>query len=333
MDTSSHIMIGLGLGALAQIDPSVANNPSLTQAVICGTVIGSNAPDFDIVFKLRGKSSYCKHHRGWSHSLLALPMWGLAVSSCIYLFFPDTAFLSLFLWTLLSVIIHVFLDVLNVYGTQALKPFTSKRIALDSISLFDPYIALLHIAGFSMMTFFEPGKTFLIIYLLMILYLFCRIIYARFIKKTLNTYFVNTIQIKLIPRAEFLKWGLYIETKEDFLFGTYKRNQVIIEHTLPKQTEFPDIVLDSKQERPISDFLTSTDYAYPFVEKRKHGHFVFWKDLRFRNKKFFPYLAVLFISSDSKEKNSYIGRINTLKQYKKVLTKLKANDSPIKQEH
>ncbi|WP_137791434.1 metal-dependent hydrolase [Bacillus sp. E(2018)] len=68
MDATSHIIIGLGLGALAQVDPVVSNS-SLSYAVVLGTVSGSNAPNADCIFKMKGRGSYFRNHRGWSHSL------------------------------------------------------------------------------------------------------------------------------------------------------------------------------------------------------------------------------------------------------------------------
>ncbi|UII54544.1 metal-dependent hydrolase [Cytobacillus spongiae] len=54
MDTTSHIVIGNGLAALAQIDPAVSGSAAMSQAVllILGTSIASNAPDFDFVYTL-----------------------------------------------------------------------------------------------------------------------------------------------------------------------------------------------------------------------------------------------------------------------------------------
>ncbi|MFK9093920.1 hypothetical protein [Bacillus salipaludis] len=83
---------------------------------------------------------------------------------------------------------------------------------------------------------------------------------------------------------------------------------------------------NSRMDQSISDFLACTTYAYPFVDVRKDGYFIYWKDLRFRTKKFFPYLAIQFISSDFKRKNSYIGKVISLKHYKKVIRSL-ANSS------
>lgn len=332
MDTASHIMIGVGLAALSQIDPVVAESSTMSQAVLLGTIIGSNAPDFDYVYKLRGNGSYRRRHRGWSHSLFALPLWGISVSSFIFPFFSDISFLHLFLWTFLAVIIHVFIDLFNVYGTQAIRPFSSKWIAFDTIPLTDPYIWILHAVGFCSIPFFETGKVFSIIYLLMFLYLCFRTIYVRLTIKYLLEHFQNAKRIKLIPRATIFKWDVLIETEDDFLFGVYTQGNLVIEHTLPKIVECPDLTLNSMQDSNVSAFLSCTNYAYPFIHKRKNGSFVYWKDLRFRRKKFFPYLAVMFISSDLKSKASYTGWLYSLKQYRKVLRELEGTSNTLEKE-
>lgn len=323
MDTFSHIIIGLGLGALAQIDPAVSENSPLTQAVILGTVIGSNAPDLDIIFRLKGKGSYFRNHRGMSHSLPALPLWGFIITSLTYPFFQGSSFIHLFLWTFLAVMGHVFFDLFNVHGTQILLPFSRKWITFDSIPLMDPYILILHSIGFGLLPFFNAGKTFLVIYLFIFLYLAIRILSALLTKRHLQNHFLNAVRIKLIPLTAMFKWDIIIETNNDFLFGVYSKGNLYIEHTLSKKTDFPALVSDSRHDPTISDFIASTHYAYPFVSVRKSGYFVFWKDLRFRTNKYFPYLAILFISSDFKNKNCYIGKITSLRHYKKVLRNLK----------
>mgnify|MGYP001096280644 CR=1 FL=1 len=129
MDTFSHIIIGLGLGALAQIDPVISNDNSLKTAVLIGTVVGSNAPDFDFIHRFKGKSSYYQNHRGWSHSLPAIPMWSILTTAAILPFFQETSIFHLFLWITLAVTLHVLLDLFNVNGTQAIRPFSSKWLS------------------------------------------------------------------------------------------------------------------------------------------------------------------------------------------------------------
>ncbi|MCM3034105.1 MULTISPECIES: metal-dependent hydrolase [unclassified Niallia] len=323
MDTSSHIIMGFGLAALAHIDPVIANQPALSQAVMFGTVIGSNAPDFDFIYRMKGKGSYIRNHRSLSHSLLALPLWSLAVSGIIYAFFPESSFLHLLLWTFLAVILHVLFDLFNVHGTQVLLPFSKKWIAFDSIPLVDPTILFVHLLGFCLLPFYEMGKVFLIIYIFIILYLAVRTLSTVLIKRTLHLHFHHSIRIKLIPRISLFHWDVIIETKEDFLFGVYSNGSLKVDHSLVKKIEYPKIVTDSKSHPLISDFLSSTQYAYPFVLKRKNGYLVYWKDLRFRTNKFFPILAILSVSSDHKIRDCFIGTLYSLKQYKQVIKQLK----------
>ncbi len=86
MDTGTHIVMGVALGGLATLDPAVQQDPLLFQAIFAGTVIGSHAPDFDTVLKLRDNATYIRHHRGISHSIPAVIFLG---SSRIF-YYPFT---------------------------------------------------------------------------------------------------------------------------------------------------------------------------------------------------------------------------------------------------
>lgn len=322
MDTTSHIVIGFGLGMLAHLDPTVAVSSYASSAVLIGTVIGSNAPDFDYIYNLKGKGSYYRHHRGWSHSFPVLPLWGLAVTGAIYPFFSDVSFLHLFLWTFLAVILHVFLDLFNVYGTQAALPLSSKWWSFDSIPLFDPFILILHCIGFGLLSIFKPGVVFLFVYMFVLFYIAMRTIISMNIKKHLENYFLKAISIKIIPYPSLIKWGVLIETADDFLFGVYSGKTVEIEHTLSKKLKHPELVIHSTNEQNVADFLSSTDYAYPFVSVRKNGFIVHWRDLRFRTNKFFPCLTITYISHDLTNKGSYIGWLHSSRHYKKIVRSL-----------
>ncbi|MEH7238715.1 metal-dependent hydrolase [Bacillus sp. JJ1562] len=322
MDTFSHVVIGLGIGALAQIDPVVSENQNLSQAILLGTVIGSNAPDFDFIYRLRGKGNYFRHHRGLSHSLPVLPLWAILVSGILYPLISGTDFFHLFFWTFLAVILHVLFDLFNVHGTQIVRPFSQKWVAFDAVPLIDPFILTLHFLGFGLLFYYQPGITFLTIYAFVFLYLGVRTYSTVAAKRHLNDYFINAVRIKLVPRISLSRWDVIIETKENFLFGTYSEKTLEIEHTHSKKVNFPSLVSESQKDQSISDFLSCATYAYPFVVVRKNGYFVYWKDLRFRTNKFFPYLAIQFISPDLKCKNSYIGKVSSLRHYKKVIRSL-----------
>jgi inner membrane protein len=325
MDTVSHIIVGFGLGALAQMDPVVSNDSALSTAVLVGTVVGSNAPDFDFFYRFKGKSSYYRNHRGLSHSMPAIPLWSILTTAAILPFFPGSSISHLFFWILLSVTLHVLLDLFNVNGTQALRPFSTKWLSLDFLPLIDPYIIMLHILGFSLLPFFETGRVFTFIYLAMVFYLLVRFVFTQFTKWKLSQHFQNALRVKMVPKTSPFHWNIIIETNQDFLFGSYSMGELWIEHTFSKKVDYPGLVIDSSQNPEVEGFLRSTHFAYPFVQKRKSGYFIYWKDLRFRSKKFFPKLAIMFISLDYKNHVSYTGKLTSIKHYKRVIKKLETS--------
>jgi inner membrane protein len=326
LDTSSHIIIGLGLTGLAQIDPVVSSSDALTHAILIGCVVGSNAPDFDIVYKIKGDRSYIKNHRSYSHSLPILPLWALLIFAIIAPLFHNISYPHLFTWIFIAVVIHVITDLLNVHGTQVLLPFKREWISFDVLPLFDPLIILFHFIGFFSLLFWDPGTVFLSIYTLIILYVSFRFFYQWWIKLQLKEHFVRTHSIKLIPKASCLTWDVLIETEEDFLFGQYFLHTFRIEHSVSKNIDFPEVVHHWIDNPTVNDFLKSTNYAYPFVEKRKNGYWLYWKDLRFRHKKLFPFLSIIYISSDGSQiYSTYTGWIYSLRQWRKVMKRLKAN--------
>jgi inner membrane protein len=146
VETSTHILIGIGLGSLSSLDPALLSDPL---PVYLSCVLASNAPDFDFAAKLKGNSVYYKLHRGFSHSLPMLPLWAFLITAGFIPFTQNIEFLNhLFIWNLVAVTIHVLTDSFNIHGTQALRPFTKKWISLDFVPLFDFFIFFLHSVGF-----------------------------------------------------------------------------------------------------------------------------------------------------------------------------------------
>src|SRR5690625_3530101 len=129
MDTGTHIVMGVAIGGLATLDPVVANGPTLFNAVFIGAIIGSQAPDFDTILKLKNDAIYIRHHLGFTHSIPAMIIWGILIASIIYMFVPQVDFLHLWAWTFVAVILHVLVDVFNAYGTQVLRPFSNRWVA------------------------------------------------------------------------------------------------------------------------------------------------------------------------------------------------------------
>ncbi|MFC7783624.1 metal-dependent hydrolase [Rossellomorea sp. GCM10028870] len=320
METSTHILFGIGIASLASLDPSLKEY-SLPVYVSC--VLSSNAPDFDYAFKLKGKSEYYKLHRGFSHSLFMLPLWAFLITTVFALYYPDLVFLQhLFVWNLGAVIVHVITDVLNFHGTQVLRPFTEKWFSIDCIPLFDYFIFSLHISGMILsLTGFHPGKTFLSIYLLLFIYILLRFATRSYIYHQLTTHFLKSKGVKIIPNMDLYSWQVIIEGEENYILGRYTWGKLMVDSVLEKETPQPWVEI-SKQNKDISNFITSTIFVYPRVIERKEALEVRWIDLRFRKGRRFPFKAIWVFSHHKSLEKSYVGWFHHPIEYKRIKKEL-----------
>lgn len=328
MDTGTHIVMGVALGGLATLDPVVQSDPTLFHAVLAGTIIGSHAPDFDTVLKLKNNATYIRNHRGATHSLPAVITWGLLIAGIIYMLVPQVNLLHLWMWTFLAVILHVLVDIFNAYGTQAYRPFTNKWIAHGFINTFDPYIFLLHIAGIGAWILgANPGYTWLIIYTVILLYYIKRYMDKKEIVKKIHGYFPNTEQIATSPTLKQNFWRVAITTRDKFYVGAVENGHIEIVDEF-KKVPLPENTLMAlaKNDRNISAFLSfSPVYRWEINEFDDFTE-VRFIDLRYRSKDHYPFVAVVQIDDNMRIMSSYTGWIFS---EQKLQSKLYVGDSPI----
>lgn len=311
MDTGTHLAMGVALGGLTTIDPAVQADPVLFQAIMIGTVIGSHAPDFDTVLKLKNNATYIRHHRGVTHSIPAVIIWGLVISSIIYLFLPSVSFFHLWMWTFIAVILHVVVDLFNAYGTQALKPFSNRWIAFGFINTFDPYIFSLHIIGIgAWLLGAHPGYTWSILYVILILYYVKRYIDKREIVSRIYDYFPQTTEVITSPTWKQNDWRISITTDNAYHVGTVQNGHIRIIDTFRKNP-LPNnqIIQTSKQDQNIAAFLSfSPIYRWEMTEYHATTE-VRFIDLRYRSKGHYPFVAVVKLDHELNIVSSYTGWI------------------------
>ncbi|MGM8363846.1 metal-dependent hydrolase [Virgibacillus sp. W0181] len=327
MDTGTHIVMGVALGGLATLDPVVQNDPVLFQAVFAGAIAGSLAPDFDTILKLKNNATYIRHHRGVTHSVPALIIWGILITAIIYMFVPQVNIWHLWIWTFLAVIIHVFVDIFNAYGTQAYRPFTNKWIAHGFINTFDPYIFLLHVAGIiAWMLGANPGFTWIIVYIVVFLYYVKRYFDKQEIVKKIHDYFPNTEQIATSPTIKQNEWRVAITTTDRFYVGTVEHGHIQIIDEFEK-VPLPDssIINAAKEDKNISAFLSFSPVYRWEINEFDYFTEVRLIDLRYRSKGHYPFVAVAQINKHMQVVNSYTGWIFS---ERKLQRKLYFGDNP-----
>lgn len=327
MDTGTHIVMGIALGGLATLDPVVAHDPTLANAVLVGTLIGSQAPDFDTILKLKDNAVYIRNHRGLTHSIPAVIFWGVLISTTIYLFVPEVSFFHLWIWTFLAVILHVFVDIFNAYGTQAYRPFSHKWIAYGFINTFDPYIFFLHIGGIiAWLLGAHPGYTFLIIYIVIALYYIKRYGDKREIVQKITETFPGTTHVATSPTIKQNFWRVAITTEDRFYVGIVENGHIQLLDEFEKVPLPNSEIIDvAKQDKNISAFLSfSPVYRWEITEHEQFTE-VRFIDLRYRSKGHYPFVAVVQINQAMQITNSYTGWIFS---EQKLQNKLFFGDNP-----
>ncbi|TVX87094.1 metal-dependent hydrolase [Paenibacillus agilis] len=322
MDSISHLAIGLGLAGLSQIDPIVAADTTTATAVLAGTIIGSQAPDFDTIFKFKGNEIYVRNHRGFSHSLPMLVVWSLLITGGLHLLIPTNHWPHVLLWTAIAVVLHVFTDLFNTYGTQAIRPFSERWISWNIIPIFDPFIFTSHLIAVAIWMFgwIQPTVLFPVLYIILAVYYVWRTLTHRLLIRRLpkldNEHKLGE-RYTLIPTVVWSQWNLVKKCKNGvFRVGQLHKNRVVSWTETAKCDEHPAVEA-SKSETVVKTFQYFTRYGCATVQPTGYGFVVRWVDVRYRHRKQYPFVAVVMMNAQYETLDTYIGWLSEEKLYKR----------------
>ncbi|MBA4543366.1 MULTISPECIES: metal-dependent hydrolase [Thermoactinomyces] len=319
MDTATHLVMGIGLFGLAHLDPAVASDTETAQAVLLSTVIGSEIPDIDTLYRFRGNALYIRKHRGFSHSLPMLIIWPLLLTAGISLLFPG-AIAHCLLWSFLAVFIHIFIDIFNTYGTQALRPFSHKWLSWNTLNIFDPFIFTLHLISFGLWRIMpdRPVPIYTMLYLILIAYIAWRsIVHFRLTERVKREVSLPG-RYTVTPTVRWNVWNVIVETKEKVKVGEIRNGCLAWTGEMKTEDLNHPAALQSKKADSIEAFLSFTSYGYPQVMKRPYGYEVRWLDVRYHYKKHFPFVAVALLDQHYNIFYSFVGWMNEEQLEKKV---------------
>ena len=139
MENITHGLFGFALAGVALGNPQIITTAERA-TIVATTVVASQLPDLDIVYRAFGKWAYLEQHRGWSHSIPA-QVGSAIVLAAIARFISGLPYGFLLFYTLLGVALHVVIDFSNSFGTQAFIPWSKWRVAWDLAPTFDPVVA------------------------------------------------------------------------------------------------------------------------------------------------------------------------------------------------
>lgn len=309
MDTGTHIVMGTAIGALAIASPELSVQTST--AIFTGVLVGSLIPDIDTVLKLRNNAVYIRHHRGITHSIPAVILWPIFITLILSLFLPNAALLPVWAWSFFAVFLHVFVDIFNSYGTQALRPFSHKWIAIGVINTFDPIIFALHVIALIPLLY-GVSAVYLIIplYIALLGYYLLRFAVKAAVKQAVMSTIPNATEVIIAPTMRFFQWRVAASSKDFHYVGrAYGRSITIYDRFPVKELpDFPEIEA-AKQDKNIKVFMSfSPIYRWEMV---KIGDICEIRliDLRYRSKGYYPFVAVAHVDENLNVVNSYTGWI------------------------
>ncbi|NYE08307.1 inner membrane protein [Bacillus niacini] len=322
MDTGTHVVMGIALGGLATLDPVVASNSATATSVLIATIAGSQIPDIDTVLKLRNNAIYIRNHRGVTHSIPAVLLWPLILLAVIFPFFPGANLLHLWGWTFAAVFIHVFVDIFNAYGTQALRPFTSKWVALGVINTFDPIIFGIHVAAIVIWVIgADPGYTFLWMFVILIGYYLLRFYAQAKVRSAVRKLIPDATDIITSPTMKFNFWRIAAMNEKEFFVGRAMGTNIVIYDRFKRVPVPKTPVLEAaKKDSNLAAFLSfSPVYRWELDEFDDHYE-VRFIDLRYRSNGHYPFVAVVQLDLELNPISSYTGWVFSEKKLRKKLS-------------
>ncbi|PID20780.1 hypothetical protein CSV61_12390 [Sporosarcina sp. P3] len=321
MDTGTHIAMGVAISGLALADSTVATEPATMGAVFAGIMVGSLIPDIDTVLKLRNNAVYLRNHRGITHSVPAVMLWPLLISILLTFIVPEASFFHVWAWTFLAVFTHVFVDIFNSYGTQALRPFSHKWVAIGVINTFDPIIFGLHVIAILAWVFgADPVFTMSILYVVIFFYYLLRFAVKSAVKNAVKKTIPNATHIFTAPTMNFFQWRVAATTDVYHYVGRAYGRSITIYERFEREVMPMSPQVEVALEDPNMQAFTSFSPLYRWsISEEGHIYEIRLIDLRYRSKGYYPFVAVAHVNEDLEVVNSYTGWIFSEEKLRKKL--------------
>ncbi|MCU5746237.1 metal-dependent hydrolase [Staphylococcus sp. SQ8-PEA] len=322
MDTATHIAMGVSLTAIATQDPSMSESFAATATTL---IVGSLIPDSDTVMKLKDNATYIANHRGITHSIPFTILWPILIALFIFVIFKHVDVTHIWLWAQLAVFLHVFVDIFNSYGTQALRPITNKWIQLSVINTFDPIIFTILCLGIVLWLIgLHPFVVFFPIIGILFIYYIIRFRMQAMIKKQALRSIQqehNPVKVFVAPTMKFMEWRIAIQTDDyDYVGRSYGRNIVFSDKTKRETLPSSDFMQYVKDDKNIKTFLNfSSIYRWQATEKANGATEIRLIDLRYLKNGHYSFVAIANLTQDKEIDHSYIGWVFSEEKLQKKL--------------
>lgn len=302
MDTLTHALIGVAVAGLSGHQPSVAD------PVYIATVLGAQAPDFDIIAQVGGNMAYLKQHRAFSHSLPGIGLWSAAIAGLVHLFMPQAPAGQLLFWAFAGGLSHTLIDYFNTHGTAILWPLRRERKSFPLLNVFDPCLLTLllslYLYRLPIHQLAVASITAIVLYIMFRYGLKVRA--THWLKKRFALKGVQRIWVMPCLNRLFF-WDFVVETANRHLNGRLGTFFPVLEikADLPRQELTP--LAGEALKTSLGEFFTSfTPFIYCEEKPDEATRQVNLYDLRYYGERRFLHSATIIFNEDNLPCESYM---------------------------
>jgi inner membrane protein len=158
MDTLTHALSGALLACATVPAERHKGSLSLRQRMAAGFAAAA-FPDCDFGLRLIDTLTYLNLHRGFTHSVVMLPVWSLGLSLLFAAFTRGQVHWRAFYGVaLLGIGIHIVQDLITSYGTMVFSPFSNWKPAIPLAFILDPYFTAIVVTGLLASALWAPRR-------------------------------------------------------------------------------------------------------------------------------------------------------------------------------
>ena len=249
-------------------------------------MLASNLPDLDLVTALGGSTNYLEHHRGFSHSLLGMPLFALALALLLRATLRGSRLPALLLCSIVGIAGHVFMDLWTSYGTRVLSPFDGRWLTWDLVFIVDPWILALLLASALVLRRSSQAPGIASVGLgLVLAYVGARaVLHAQALDQARAQLSGRAVaRIVALPSpVDPFAWRVLADTGDAYWTGPISlraRSGPLVRR--PKQPEDEAVARARQASEVASVFLDFSTFPWLEIEPREDGTEVVWRDLRF----------------------------------------------------
>jgi inner membrane protein len=273
MDLVTHALTGAAISRVGlDRTTSYATATLVTAAVL---------PDIDALYWFRGSLAAFEHHRGFTHTLLGMPLMAAAALAIIWLWLrvrtarpTATAprWRLLYLYALLGIASHLWLDLTLSYGLRPFAPFSYRWHSLDLNLVIEPNITLVLVVGLLaswLMPRFRRASVALAFIALVSIW-GVRTYQHHRAMVALTAYNPTAVRASAFPSLSPFEWHGVIETDRSYEMFEIGRNGLQPESVLVFGKLPSDAVLAAAQDSQAGRVCMDRA-AYPLLRQERRG--------------------------------------------------------------